>query len=198
MLQNYVSEAFLERIPLYLNELEKYKNDYISSTTLANILNLGEVLVRKDLAKISQGGKPKIGYHVMDLMNDIKDYMGYNNKSKAIIVGMGRLGNALYHYSGFNKYNIHILEAFDILDDYKNINEIKDFCSEQDIDVGIITVPKDQAQNVCNLLLSQGIKAIWNFAPIRLNVPEDVIVQNENLADSLSILIKHKNDVVRK
>jgi len=194
MMQNCVSEAFLERVPIYLNHLEVYQDEFISATTLANQLNLGEVLVRKDLAKISYGGKPKIGYIVSDLIIDIKSFMGYDQKSNAIIVGMGQLGKSLYQYPGFLKYNIEITQAFDISSYYKNPEFIKSYCENVKVDVGIITVPKEAAQNICDLFVDAGIKAIWNFSPVRLSVPDEIIVQNINLAESLSILIKHLND----
>lgn len=194
MLQNCVSEAFIERIPIYLNYLEFYQDKYISATTLAQALNLGHVLVRKDLAKISDGGKPKIGYQVKELTRDIKLFMGYDRVSKAIIIGMGQLGKALYHYQGFSKYNIHIINAFDLNENYSHIDSLEMFCENEDIDVAIITLPKENAQEMCDRLVKLKIKAIWNFTPVRLEVPSDVIIQNENLAQSLSILIKHTND----
>ena len=196
MLQNCVSEAFLERLPIYLNYLEICQENYISATSLSKELNLGEVQVRKDLAKISYNGKPKIGYEIKELMNDIKTYMGYDQKTNAVIIGLGQLGKALYHYPGFKKYNIHITQGFDSQTGHMHIRELKKYCQENQVDVGIIAVPRESAQEVCDQLVQQHIKAIWNFAPIRLNVPDYVIVQNENLADSLSILVKHLNDQV--
>lgn len=194
MLQNAVSEAFLERLPIYLNQLKTYTCDYVSSTQLANDLSLGHVQVRKDLARISQKGKPKVGYLVSALVNDIKEYLSFSSRTSAIIIGMGQLGKALYHYRGFKHYNIKIIGAFDINDTYMHIDRLHDFCQKEKIDIAIITTPEDQAQEISNLIVKENIKAIWNFAPVHLNVPENVIVQNENLANSIAILRKILDD----
>jgi redox-sensing transcriptional repressor len=194
MLQNAVSEAFLERLPIYLNQLKTYTCDYVSSTQLANDLNLGHVQVRKDLARISQKGKPKVGYLVSDLVDDIKTYLSFSSRTNAIIIGMGQLGKALYHYQGFEHYNIKIVGAFDINNKYMHMDRLHDFCRKEKIDIAIITTPHDQAQEISNLIVKENIKAIWNFAPIHLNVPDDVIVQNENLANSIAILRKILDD----
>lgn len=194
MLQNCQTEAFLERLPIYLNQLSQYSSEYVSASILAKDLGLGEVQVRKDLAKVSQGGKPKIGYLINDLKIDIETYMGFDQPTKAVIIGMGKLGRSLYNYHGFHQYHIEIIGAFDVRDSFRHIDEMNDFCQEHSIDVAILTVPREEAQKVCDMVIKAGIKAIWNFSPTRLNVPTDVVVQNENLAVSLSILIKHYND----
>lgn len=194
MLQNCIHEAFIERLPLYLSKLTTYKENYVSSTRLAADLSLGDVQVRKDLAKVSKAGKPKVGFLVEDLIRDINDYMGFNDQTKAVIVGMGKIGQALYLYPGFKSFNIHIVKAFDINGSYENPNGLGQYCQNHDVHVGIITVPKDHAQAICDVLVHHGVKAIWNFAPVRLDVPSHVLVQNENLAHSLSVLIKHHND----
>ncbi len=196
MVQNGHYEAILGRVPSYIEYLENFKENYISATILANALNLGEVQVRKDLAKLSCGGKPKIGYVVDSLLKDLKDYMGYNTKTKAVIIGMGRLGEALYHYQGFSKQMIKIVAAFDIKEEYLDLSELEKICKKNNVDIGIITVPKDQAQTIADALVRSKVKAIWNFAPIILEVPETIVVRNENMASSLSILIKLMNDLV--
>ncbi|MFA7076365.1 MAG: redox-sensing transcriptional repressor Rex [Candidatus Izemoplasmatales bacterium] len=194
MLQNKTYEAIFSRIPVYIECLNGIKEEYISATTIANALNLGEVQVRKDLAKISYGGKPKIGYEVKLLLDDLKKYMGYNILTKAVIVGMGRIGEALYYYKGFRKLNLEIVSAFDINGKYKDLSEFDSICSNNEIKIGIITVPQESAQDICDLMVKTGIKAIWNFSSTSLKVPSDVIVKNENMANSLSILIKLVND----
>ncbi|AUD64564.1 hypothetical protein BK011_02295 [Tenericutes bacterium MZ-XQ] len=194
MLQNGVSEAILSRVPGYIAFLENYHNSYISATIIASELNYGEVMVRKDLAKISTGGKPKIGYEVSQLLNDLKSYMGYDHETRAAIVGMGRLGKALYHYNGFDPYHIKIVAAFDLNNSYEHIHRFKAICKLKKIDIGIITVPKDMAQSICDLMVESNIKAIWNFAPVILDVPKHIIVKNENMACSLSVLAKLTHD----
>ncbi|QLY39996.1 redox-sensing transcriptional repressor Rex [Hujiaoplasma nucleasis] len=194
MLQNCQTEAFLERLPIYLNQLSQYSSDYVSASILAKDLGLGEVQVRKDLAKISRGGKPKVGYILNDLKADIERYMGFDQPTNAVIIGMGKLGRSLYNYHGFQQYHIEIIGAFDIRESFIHVDQLNEYCQEHHIDVAILTVPKDEAQKISDIIIKAGIKAIWNFSPTRLNVPSDVVVQNENLAVSLSILIKHYND----
>lgn len=194
-----ISKATLIRLPQYLRilkKLRKEKVETISSTIIAEKLKLNSIQVRKDLALVShEEGKPGIGFNVEELIKDLEKVLGLDNVSDAIIVGAGRLGQALLNYSGFEG-NFNIVMAFDI-DEEKcngknifNINDIKEITKEKNIKIGIITVQKESAQQVCDLLIECGIKAIWNFAPITLNVPEDVIIKNEDLSASLMILSK--------
>ena len=197
-----VSKAVLKRLPSYLSYLQGLPEDtaYISATTLANALGMGEVQVRKDLAKVSDGGRPKIGYAREGLIEDISQFLGYDNTTDAILVGAGKLGQALLGYSGFDAYGLNILAAFDAnITKPKEVDgkpllpmsDLKDFCRENKILMGIITVPAASAQQVCNKMIDCGIKAIWTFAPVHLDVPENILVQNENMATSLAVLSMH-------
>ena len=112
-----VSKSVLKRLPVYLTYLKGLSDEnylYISATTLANALGLGEVQVRKDLASVSDGGKPKVGYQRTRLIDDIEQFLGYDNNTDAVIIGAGKLGQALLDYSGFATYGLHILAAFDV------------------------------------------------------------------------------------
>lgn len=194
-----ISKATLSRLPQYLRILKKLKKDEvqnISSTTIAEILKLNSIQVRKDLALVShQEGKPGIGFNVDELIIDLEDFLGLGNVTDAILVGAGRLGQALLNYSGFEG-NFNIVMAFDNDNSKCNnenifhIDNIKEKIKEKNIKIGIITVQRVAAQEVCNILVDAGIKAIWNFAPVTLNVPDDVIVKNEDLSASLMILSK--------
>lgn len=198
-----ISKSVLKRLPVYLSYLKSLpegSNTYISATALANALGMGEVQVRKDLAMVSDGGRPKIGYLRESLMEDISQFLGYDNTTDAILVGAGKLGQALLGYSGFDAYGLNILAAFDIApvtdqtEDGKPIlsmEELEGFCRTNKILMGIITVPASHAQQVCDKLIDCGIKAIWTFAPVHLDVPENILVQNENMATSLAVLSMH-------
>ena len=198
-----ISKAVLKRLPGYLASLKSIPegvSPYISATALANALNMGEVQVRKDLAMVSDEGRPKIGYPRMSLIDDIEQFLGYDNTTDAVLIGAGKLGQALCGYSGFDAYGLNILAAFDAApgkdrtDEGKpiyHISHLKDFCRSNKVLMGIITVPADYAQEVCNQLMDCGIKAIWNFAPIHLDVPANILVQNENMATSLAVLSMH-------
>lgn len=194
-----ISKATLSRLPQYLRILKKLKKEdvqNISSTTIADILKLNSIQVRKDLALIShQEGRPGIGFDVDELIKDLEEVLGLGNVTDAIIIGAGRLGQALLNYPGFEG-NFNIVMAFDKdkakCDNEKifHIDEMKNLINEKNIKIGIITVQRIAAQEVCDLLVEAGIKAIWNFAPVNLNVPEDVIIKNEDLSASLMILSK--------
>ena len=197
-----ISKAVLKRLPGYLAYLKSLPEDsspYMSATTLANALGMGEVLVRKDLAMVSSGGRPKIGYMREGLIEDISQFLGYDNTTDAILVGAGKLGQALLGYSGFGAYGLNILAAFDAnanleTTDGKRIYSMADlesFCASNKVLMGIITVPAEFAQQVCDQMIACGIKAIWNFAPVHLDVPENILVQNENMATSLAVLSMH-------
>lgn len=195
-----ISRAVLKRLPGYLSYLQSLPENssaYISATSIANALGMGEVQVRKDLALVSSGGKPKLGYLRENLMEDISQFLGYDNTTDAILVGAGKLGQALLGYSGFEAYGLNILAAFDANPDACNnktvisMDKIEKFCKSKKVLMGIITVPKDQAQSVCDRLIACGIKAIWNFAPVHLDVPANILVQNENMATSLAVLSMH-------
>lgn len=198
-----VSKSVLKRLPVYLSYLKSLPEGsatYISATALANALNMGEVQVRKDLAMVSDGGRPKIGYLRESLMEDISQFLGYDNTTDAVLVGAGKLGQALLGYSGFGAYGLNIRAAFDVDPSAGNPAEGKPifpmeqmgaFCRTNKILMGIITVPVQFAQQVCDQMIACGIQAIWNFAPVHLDVPENILVQNENMATSLAVLSMH-------
>ncbi len=199
-----LTSGMLERLPLYLNYLKALPADSpknISATAISRALNMGEVNVRKDLAAISGSGKPKVGYIVTELIDEIETNLGYREKRGTVIVGAGRLGRALLDYSGFKEYGINILAAFDVDENVcgdtpggKKIYPLKsleEFCEENKVQIGIITVPAVNAQYVCDLMIEYGISAIWNFAPTHLNVRRNILVQNENMAASLAVLSSH-------
>lgn len=199
-----VSKSVLRRLPVYLAYLKALPEDApenISATTLATALSMGEVQVRKDLAMVSDGGRPKVGYRRLSLISDIEQFLGYDNTNDAVLIGAGKLGRALLGYSGFSEYGLNIVCAFDERETEKDVSEsgkpvlpmekLERVCAERKILIGIITVPAAQAQSVCDLLIRNGIKAIWNFAPTHLDVPEGILVQNENMAMSLAVLSKH-------
>lgn len=195
-----LSKAVLKRLPSYLSYLKSLPEDsspYISATSIATALNMGEVQVRKDLAVVSNAGKPKVGYPRADLVENISRYLCYDNTTDAILVGAGKLGQALLGYSGFEAYGLNILAAFDLRPAQSQdkpilpMEKMDHFCRENNVHMGIITVPAEFAQEVCDRMIQCGIKAIWNFAPVHLDVPASTLVQNENMATSLAVLSMH-------
>lgn len=196
-----IPKATLGRLPQYLHylrQISKGSGKYISATAIARALHLGEVQVRKDLAAVSGEGKPKIGYKIEDLIENLENRLGCNQLTEAVLVGAGKLGRALLEYDGFEEYGVRIAAAFDSSESLLRITEkpgeilpIRDldsFCRSHDIKLGIITVEQCAAQEVCDKMTACGIRAIWNFAPCSLEVAEDVILKQENFALSLAHL----------
>lgn len=198
-----VSKSVLKRLPVYLSYLKSIPEpapENISATALASALGMGEVQVRKDLAIVSNGGRPKIGYCRESLIDDIEQFLGYDNTTVAVLIGAGKLGQALMGYSGFEEYGLDIMAAFDLHPSIERteegkpvypMTELARFCRQHKVLMGIITVPARGAQDAADQLIAVGVKAIWNFAPVHLDVPEGILVQNENMATSLAVLSVH-------
>lgn len=200
-----ISKKTLARLPVYHHYLErKFREgtETISAPAMALDLQLNEVQVRKDLAMVAKtAGKPKLGYLVKELIRDIEEFLGFHNTNQAALVGVGCLGKALLSYKGFEQYGVEIVLAFD--SDGRRVDtkiggklvlpmeKLENICQRMNIHIGIITVPAESAQEVCDRLVRGGVKAIWNFAPIHLVVPGHVLVQNENMAVSLAALSKY-------
>lgn len=195
-----IPKATLGRIPLYieyLSSLPEESNETVSAPKIARGLSLGEVQVRKDLAMISGRGKPKIGYDREKLIQDLENHLGHESLTNAVLIGAGKLGRALLDYQGFEEFGIRILAGFDCnekafsISGSKSVLPIKDieqYCADNNVRIGIITVGQGSAQEVCDRLVACGIKAIWNFAPCALTVPSGVLLKQENLALSLAHL----------
>ncbi len=203
MIYKEISSQALRRLPMYLHLLKALPEGgmtNISATMIANGLKLNDVQVRKDLALVSQGGRPRTGYDIRRLIADIEHCLGYDNADSAVLVGAGNLGRALLSYEGFAEFGLDIVAAFDRPEDTVRrtvagkqvypLEKLPGICSRMKINIGIITVGAGEAQSICDRLVESGVTAIWNFAPVHLTVPDHVLVQNENLAGSLAILSK--------
>ena len=191
----------LQRLPVYLNYLKTLAKDgdrFISSGAIARALNMGEVLVRKDLAYTSAQGRTRVGYVLSELIAALEEYLGCNDKKNAVLVGAGGLGSALLSYGGFKNYGIDIVAAFDC-DREKiganlggkpvyDVEHLADGVKGLKVRLAIICVPASQAQHVCDLLVECGVKAMLNFAPVMLQVPEGFTVINMDVAANLAIL----------
>ena len=149
---------------------------------------------------VSDGGRPKIGYLREALIDDIEQFLGYDNTTDAVLIGAGKLGQALLDYKGFEEFGLNIRTAFDVAPKMerteggkrvRHMDDLEDYCRRHNVLMGIITVPGEVAQEVADRLVKCGIKAIWNFAPTRLEVPSNILVQHENMATSLALLSMH-------
>jgi len=198
----------LKRLPSYLYLLKNFKQqgkDVVSCTHIAAELKLDPTQVRKDLEWTGIIGKPKIGY-VTDLLIDaIEEFLGWKNTSDAFLIGAGNLGAAILGYQQFRSHGLNIVAAFDS-DPAKvgttingvevfNLEKLADLVCRMHIHIGIITVPAPVAQKIADVLIEAGILAIWNFAPIRISHPDNVIVEDVHLSMSLAVLT---NSLTRK
>lgn len=199
MKPDVVSKKILNRLPLYLDFLKSLPAsvENVSATTIAKALELGDVQVRKDLAKISHTGRRRTGRNRVQLIREIEEYLDCTANNGAIVIGTGKLGQALLEYDGFEEAGLNIMAGFDSLPTENqtgngkpiyHLNQLESFCKCYAVHVGVIAGPEEITQMVCDRLVACGINAIWNFTRTRLKVPSNVVVQNENLAVSLTSL----------
>lgn len=193
----------LRRLPKYLNYLKRLQKDgvvTISASKVAEVLEIQHTQVRKDFAFTGAEGVPKVGHKVNSLIQSIERFLNWDNVTDAFLVGAGHLGKALIGYNGFQASGIKIIAAFDQGDQVgQDVQGIKIYPMEKfeslvtrmKIKVGIICAPAEVAQGIADQMVSSGIEAIWNFAPRKLNLPEEVIVENVDMYSSLA-LISHK------
>ncbi|MEN2983956.1 MAG: redox-sensing transcriptional repressor Rex [Dictyoglomaceae bacterium] len=199
--------ATLERLKLYHRLLSEENKEYISSEEVGEKLGIPPEKVRKDLSYLEYKGKPKVGYHVKSLLDELNKLFGLDKNVKVVIIGAGNLGSALTNYPGFANYNIEIVGIFDN-DNQKIGKRIGDLVvlpldylerviKRFNVEIGVICVPKESAQKVAELLVNSGVKAIWNFAPTFIKVPKEIIVKNEDI--SLGLLsLKHMLEVKKQ
>jgi redox-sensing transcriptional repressor len=182
----------------YLVDLEAAGTHQISCSAIGRDLGLVPVQVRKDLQYTGIVGRPKTGYSVSELIMSIETFLGWNNVNEAFLVGVGNLGTALLGHERFTQFGLRIVAAFDT-DPVKigqwihekavlSLDKLADLAPRMSIHLGIITTPAGVAQSVADEMIKGGIQAIWNFAPVKLKVPEHIIVHNEDLYNSLASL----------
>ncbi len=191
----------LKRLPLYLRLLRKMKEEgeeYASGTVVAKELGLDPIVVRKDLAITGAVGRPRLGFPMDEIIEAIEEFLGWSNTTDAFLVGVGNLGSALLGYKGIEQHGMRIVAAFDsnpeiigttvngktVLD----VAKMPELAKRMHVQIGVLTVTASVAQQVANAMIEGGIRAIWNFTPTNLDVPEHVILQREELASSLAVL----------
>lgn len=196
-----VSEPTLKRLPLYhrfLKEWQAAGRETVSCTDIARELKFDPTQIRKDLESVGVVGRPRIGYLTNNISAELEQFLGWNNINDAFLVGAGSMGSALLGYRKFEQCGLKIVAAFD-LDPAKKgttihgkhvlpLAKLQNLAERMHIHIGIITVPAEAAQEIADMMIAGGIRAIWNFAPVRLRVPEHVIVHNEDLYCSLAAL----------
>lgn len=196
-----ISPAVIKRLPRYyryLGELLENEVVRISSKDLSERMKVTASQIRQDLNNFGGFGQQGYGYNVQYLYNEIGKILGLNHTNHVIIVGAGNLGQALANYQDFDKRGFKIVGLFDVNPrlvgisvrgvDIHDIDELEDFIKNHDVKIAALTVPKQHAKQMAMELMSYGIKAFWNFAPVDLNMPEGIIVENVHLAESLMTL----------
>lgn len=196
-----VPEPTLKRLPLYHRLLKEFAaggRATVSCTEIGAALQFDPTQVRKDFEAAGISGRPRVGYRLENLVGAIEQFLGWKKLNEAFLVGAGSMGSALLGYRKFEECGLRIVAAFDA-DSRKAgrvvhgkhvlpLEKLVGLARRMHVLIGIITVPGPGAQSVADLLVAGGIRAIWNFAPVRLQVPEEVILHNEDLYCSLASL----------
>lgn len=202
-----VSAAVVKRLPKYYRYLEMIASKGIirvSSQELSNITGLTASQIRQDLNHFGGFGQQGYGYNVEELSGEIEKIIGINRKYNAIVIGIGNIGQAITQYSGFKDSGFKIVGLFDKAPkmvgkklngvEIKKIDNLDGFLKKNDVNIAIMAVPGDQAQSICDILVENGIDGIWNFAPVDLKLPDDVILENVHLDESLYTLTFYMNN----
>lgn len=206
-----ISRASIDRLSVYfrvLRQLKREEYEIISSEMLGCRLGLSPEQIRKDLAAFGEFGKKGLGYSVQELMHNISRILGLHKKWNIAILGVGHLGWALANNRKFSSITFNLEAAFDvrpaIIGKYLNGVEIshsdylEEIIKERSIHIAVITTPAEAAQVLAERLVAAGIKGIWNFAPARLNVPENIPIVNEDLSIGLASLSYYISNEHRK
>ena len=204
--QTKISNAVIKRLPRYrryLRELQKKGVDKISSNEFSNLIGYTASQIRQDLNNFGGFGQQGYGYSVDGLYNEISAILGLDKQYKMVIVGAGNLGQAIANHTYYYKAGFIVCGIFEInprligirindieVMDYDNIVE---FVEENDIDIGIICKTKDAAQEVADKLCFAGVNGLWNFAPVDIEAPKHVALENFHISDSLHSLAYHMN-----
>lgn len=196
-----ISIQTIRRLPQYLRvfyRLHGYGRELVSSTVLAQETHLLPVVIKKDLQAVGAPSKLRTGFKVAGTIQVIEKFLGWNNLNKAFLVGVGHLGAALLGFAGFKNHGLEIVAAFDTSPEKvgKQVHgvpvyhtaQLTGLITQENLKIAVLAVPAASAQGITDTLLAAGIKAIWNFAPVRLEVPQGVIVQQEDISSGLAEL----------
>lgn len=196
-----ISKATIDRLPLYFRTLRLVQDegiDVISSDELGRRLGITPEQIRKDLASFGQFGKKGVGYYVNELKHNVGGILGLDNHWNIAVIGIGHLGAALANYQNFVSLGFNLVALFDqdpkVIGTVQNhvkvedVRELAQIVRERHVDIGIIAVPAAFAQEVADRLVTAGVKGIWNFAPIKMQVPDSMHIVNEDLSIGLSRL----------
>ena len=201
-----VPEPTLRRLPWYLSNIKLMKEkgeQYVSSTQISKEINIDASQIAKDLSYVNISGRTRVGYNIDALIEVLESFLGFTNMHKAFLFGVGSLGAALLRDSGLHHFGLEIVAAFDVNPELvgKDLNGIPIFHSddfeakmkEYDVNIGVLTVPINIAQEITDKMVDGGIKAVWSFTPFRIRVPENIVVQNTSLYAHLAVMFNRLN-----
>ena len=199
-------EPTLRRLPWYLSNAKLMRDKgetYVSSTQISRQINIDASQVAKDLSYVKISGRTRVGYEINSLIEVLESFLGFTDMHKAFLFGVGSLGGALLRDTGLQQFGLEIVGAFDINPELvgTEINGIPIYHSDEfeakmkeaSVNIGVLTVPISIAQEITDKMVAGGIKAVWNFTPFRIRVPEDIVVQNTSLYAHLAVMFNRLN-----
>ena len=201
-----VPEPTLRRLPWYLSNVKLLKQRgerFVSSTQISKEINIDASQIAKDLSYVHISGRTRVGYDIDTLIAVLEDFLGFTNLHKAFLFGAGSLGGALLGDSGLRHFGLEIVAAFDVnprlVGTFVNgipifhTDEFAQKRQEYGVRIGVLTVPIEIAQSITDKMVAGGIRAVWNFTPFRIRVPEDIVVQNTSLYAHLAVMFNRLN-----
>ncbi|MDY5814109.1 MAG: redox-sensing transcriptional repressor Rex [Bacteroides sp.] len=201
-----VPEPTLRRLPWYLSNLKLMKErgeQFVSSTRISKEINIDASQIAKDLSYVNISGRTRVGYEIDTLIEVLESFLGFTRTHKAFLFGVGSLGGALLHDTGLHHFGLSIVAAFDV--DPRLVGtevngvpiyhteEFEQRMQEYGVQIGVLTVPINIAQAVTDTMVAGGIRAVWNFTPFRIRVPEGIVVQNTSLYAHLAVMFNRLN-----
>ena len=206
--QFYVPEPTLRRLPWYLAyaQLVQHSGEtFLSSTQIAKNIAVDASKVPKDLSYVQISGRTRVGYDVNELVEVLEKFLGFTKSHKAFLFGVGSLGGALMHDNGLNHFGLEIVTGFDVKYELAgtsinripihHVDRFKELQKQTGINIGVLTVPVERAQETADMMIEGGIQAIWNFTPFRIRVPDNIIVQNTSIYAHLAVMFNRLNEL---
>ncbi len=203
-----VPEPTLRRLPWYLayaQLVQQSGETFLSSTQIANNIAVDASKVAKDLSYVKISGKTRVGYEVSELVDVLEKFLGFTKSHKAFLFGVGSLGGSLMHDNGLNHFGLEIVAGFDVKFELAgtsinripihHIDRFGELQTQTGVNIGILTVPTDKAQETADMMIEGGIQAIWNFTPFRIRVPDNIIVQNTSIYAHLAVMFNRLNEL---
>lgn len=206
-----IPEPTLRRLPWYLSNAKLMRErgeKYVSSTQISKQINIDASQIAKDLSYVNISGRTRVGYETAQLVRVLEDFLGFTNIHRAYLFGVGSLGGALLSDSGLSHFGLEIVGAFDVKPELvgKTVNGIPVYHTDEfearmqqdQVRIGVLTVPIAIAQEITDKMVAGGIRAVWNFTPFRIRVPEEIVVQNTSLYAHLAVMFNRLNEAIKK